>query len=515
MSRRVEQHADPYSASRVRRSLAMFAAGKALAVVIGFGYLLVLVRALAIQDYAAYVVLIAVLEIVHLVSSLGVYSFAQRYVTEARLPANLQYLPRLVSLSLAYRAITLLLATALLLWTTGWIASAVGQPAIALVLPMYTVVIVLEGLCRYLELVFDSLLEQARSQFSAVVRYGLRFALVLSFVCHGETLTLEDVIQFEMIAFGVGLFISLAAIASSLRKVVGSSPRIELGSTFGVGRIAGFAFPLFIAQVLTQIYGADAVKLIVSRLLGAVEAAAFGFAHTISFMLQRYLPANLLVGLIRPVLVARRAGGADDKQLVAMGNLIVKVNHFLLAPLAAMFAIAGNEIAQFLSGGKYPAAGFLIFLLTCLLFFQALHVVLSVVAAALEDRRVVLLATLGSVMGIAFGCLLIDRLGTAGMVFGLWLSEIIWCTLTLFLLRRRDFRFRVDWAGWAKLGGLALAAGLAASFFPWQPGGWLGLLVKGIVLTVLYLGLCAVVRPFSDSERDTINRMLPKPVFIF
>lgn len=40
------------------------------------------------------------------------------------------------------------------------------------------------------------------------------------------------------------------------------------------------------------------IKLLISRLLGVLDAATFGFAHAISFVLQRYLPAQLLIGLI-------------------------------------------------------------------------------------------------------------------------------------------------------------------------------------------------------------------------
>lgn len=506
---------DPYSARRVKRSLAFFVVGKAASVCIGFGYLLVLVRVLDVRQYAAYVVLIALFEIVNLVSSAGVYSFAQRYITEARLPDNVGHLPRLVWTSLGYRLATLVLAGALLVVERDAIAVAVSQPVLAALLPMYALVVVFEGTSRYLDMVFDSLLEQGRGQVSAVARYGLRFLLVLANTVQGDPLGLDDVVAFEAISFGVGAAISLTAIAGSLRKVKGARGHRSGPDKFGPWRIGRFALPIYVAQVLTQVYSPDAVKLIVSRLLGAVEAAAFGFAHAISFMLQRYLPANLLIGLIRPVLVARRAGGAGDDQLVAMGNLILKVNHFLLIPVAAFFATVGTEFTTLLSGGKYPDAGLLLFLLTCLLLLQALHVVLSVIAAAIEDRKAILFATLASVHGVIVGGLFIGQFGAVAMVLGLWSSEIVWCSVTVLLLKARGFLFRVDWLAWCKLGVLAAAAAAGSTLVPWQLGGWSGLAFKGAVLMAIYLGLCAVVRPFSAKEREVINRVLPKPIFIF
>lgn len=508
---------DPYSARRVRRSLAFFAGGKLLSVVIGFGYLLALVRALEVRDYAGYIILIAVLELTLLVSNAGVYAFALRYITEARMPERVGALPRLIWSSLAYRVATLLLAAGALVYWRENLAGFVGQPAVADALALYWLVIVFEGASRYLELVFDSMLEQARSQFSAVLRYGARFGMVAVLVWRGDRLDLQHVVVIEAIAFVAGFVLSLAALAGALDKIRrthrggGAQGRDQ----FGLRRVARFALPLFVAQVLTQVYGADTVKLLISRLLGAMEAAAFGFAHAMSLMLQRYLPANLLIGLIRPVLVARRADGAEDAQLVAMGNLIVKVNHFLLVPVAALFAIGGRQLALVLSGGRYPDAGLLLFLLTCFLFLQALHVVLSVIATAIEDRRAVLIATIGSIPGIGLGAMLVGEFGAIAMALGLWLSECLWCAISMWLLRQRGFHFRVDWAAWLKLGGLGAVAASCAALLPWSHSGLVGVATDACVLGAVYLALCAWVKPFSQADRDTINRLLPRPLFIF
>lgn len=508
---------DPYSTRRVRRSLALFAGGKLLSVAIGFGYLLVLVRALEVEDYAGYIVLIAVLELALLVSNGGANAFAVRYITEARMPDRVGALPRLIWLSLGYRVGTLLLAGGALFMGRQTLADFVGQPAVSAALSLYWLVIVFEGASRYLELVFDSMLEQGRSQFSAVLRYGARFGIAAFLVLRGDVLTLHQVVVVEVIAFVFGFALSLAALVTGLKRI--RRDHSDLGrhgsGQFGLRRIAGFALPLFLAQVLTQVYGADTVKLIVSRLLGALEAASFGFAHAMSIMLQRYLPANLLIGLIRPVLVARRAGGAADEQLVEMGNLILKVNHFLLVPVAGLFAIAGRQLAVVLSGGRYPGAGLLLFLLTCFLFLQALHVVLSVIATAIEDRRAVLIATIGSIPGIVIGTMLVGQFGAIAMALGLWLSECLWCVISIWLLGQRGFRFSVDWAAWAKLGALGGASALFAALLPWNHSGPTGIFSDACALGIVYLALCAWVKPFSQADRDTINRLLPRPMFIF
>lgn len=69
------------------------------------------------------------------------------------------------------------------------------------------------------------------------------------------------------------------------------------------------ALRFLVAKADTSSYGAHASDRTFSRPRSALEAASFCFMHTISSMPKRYLPANLVPGLVRQVVVARRACG--------------------------------------------------------------------------------------------------------------------------------------------------------------------------------------------------------------
>lgn len=508
----MSEHTEPFSAARMRASLYLFGGGKVFAGLIGVAWLLTLVRALDVASYGGYIVLIAILEIVLLVSNVGVYPFAQRYITEARLPHNLVLLPGLVWRSLAYRCITLALAGGVIAVLAQSVAGLVGQALLAPVLVVYALVILFEGATRYLELVFESLLEQGRAQLCALLRNGTRLVVVyLMWRTHGE-LTLADVIHVEALTAGCGLLMATGVMAQALRtyrRLAPPQPRAP--DSFSLRRLAPFALPLFVAQCLTQLYSPDTIKLIISRLLGVAEAAAFGFAHALSYVLQRYLPANLLIGLVRPMLVARRALGGSDQQLNTVGNLILKINLFLLLPLAALFAIAGDEFASFASGGKFENAGVLLFSMSLLLTLNGTHVVLSMLATALEDRRAVLFGTAVSVPGILLGLWLAPNLGAMAMVLGLWLSEFLWCSFTTWLLRKKGFGFYIDYVAWFKF---FAAAAVAAAIAIWITQnlslvGGAHLLVASAVIFIVYPVACLALTPLSANERAMLLRLLP------
>lgn len=503
---------EPFSVARMKGSLVLFGAGKVLSALVGIAWLLLLVRVLDVKSYGGYITLLALLEVTSLLSNAGVYAFAQRYLTEARLSHNLAHLPGLLWGSLIFRLSTLLVVVIAFGYLNSEVAGWLQQDHLVEILPIYGFVVLFEGAARYLELVFESLLEQAKAQAGVVLRNLSRVLLVWAWWFYTGTVTLRDVVIVELCTGIVG-FLSALYFSWVITGIGRSSSELRDASSaeFGLGRFASFCLPMYAAQCLVLIYSPDTIKIIVSRLLGAVEAAAFGFAHAVSFVMQRYLPANLLLGLIRPMLVARRAHGNNDEQLVLVGNLILKINIFLLLPVVAFLALCGDDVSSLLSGGKFKGSGELIFLLTFLLVPMGLHVVMSMLATAVEDRRAVLLGTFASTPGVFIGVLLSRDMGSLAMALGLWVSELSWCFFTHHLLRRSGFHFQVDWLAWLKFFAAAIAAALIAYSVLGRGdfGLYFRLLVAVLVIFPIYLLTAFFLKPFSLAESKLFSRLMP------
>ncbi len=505
---------EPFSAGALRRNFGYFAVGKIGSGIIGIGVVVLMVRLLSEPDYGSYVSLVALLEIVLLVSNAGSYPIAQRYFTDAMLDDNRVWLGKLVVRAFALRAGSLVLVALALGVASASIADGLRLPGVAAALPLYALVIVFEGSARFIDLVFEGMLEQRRAQVCAIVRSGTRLAILFAMLRLGGDLSLLDAVKVDLAGAAVGLTVSLAMLRRTVSSISPHRPAPDAADPFSWRRMTGFALPLYLAQIVTQAYGPDTVKLVIGRMMGAMEVAAFGFAHALSLILQRYLPAQLLLGLVRPALVARQARGAPNEQLARAGNLILKINHFLLVPVAAFVGVGGTELVLLVSKGKHALAGGILFWLVALLLLQALHVVLSMLATALEDRRAVLFATLAATPGVVAGILLANVAGIGGMLAGLWASELLWCATARRMLSARGFQFPIDWRGWCKL----LAAGAIAALGalpPGWPAGLAGVCLQAGVVGTVFLVACRLLRPFTAEERAQINRMLPKPVFVF
>lgn len=261
-----------------------------------------------------------------------------------------------------------------------------------------------------------------------------------------------------------------------------------------------------------QFFNAEVMKLLVTRLLGVLQAAHFGFAYSWAETVQRYLPAVFLLRLIKPVFVNRYTKTGDFAQLNEMARIILKLNLLMLAPIIAFTAVYGEEFLFILSKGKYADAHWIFVSVLGLLVLTSHQLVLSLLASTLEKNAMQLYA--GIVSTIAFPCALF-LIPSMGAVVVSAVSGFIYNTFATIYLRYAGYNYRPDLRGafvflisGGLLYGITLVLHRALT-------GWIWNAVAMSIGTVIYLAILRVMSAFSHKERELINSILPKRVFIF
>lgn len=514
---------EAYSQAQVKRGLIHFLGGKSFTAVVGFLLLLTLVRLLPRSDYGTYIALTALLEIVQLSSNFGAINAAFRYIPELRIGQHGAALQRLTWQLTAFRLLTLALAVTLLHACAGTVAKWLDFPAMAPAIRLYGLVILSEGLARFLDVIFDSLLLQGYAQASILIRNGLRLvaaAYLLNTTGHDQPLDLLNWIVIEASASCLGAIVSMALLRtylSKLERTTNNRPDTQHDITFD--RMRAFALPTFGAQLLSLAQGPDAAKLLITKLASAAQTGAFGFAAMLNAMLQRYLPVFLLIGMVRPVFVAAKQNGRSPEDLVAMGNLLFKANVFFLCPFIAILMVAGNDIAKLLSGGKFPDAGSYMMLLVVLLVFQTLHAVLGLLALVAEESHASLRGTMGGLIGLGLSLASAQWFGPTAICGGLILSELIWCLIMNRALKHHHMAFTTQVTSLLKM---ALAAGTGAAMmpivrhiFPGSPSSLPCLMMMSMACGLGFLVAAWILKPFETQERALINKALPRPIFVW
>lgn len=508
---------NPYDAFQVRRSLIHFIFGKGATAIIGIVLLLLVVRALPVNEYGIYIALLAVLEITQLASNLGLFAAAYRYVPELRSQNRGEALYRLLLRLSALRLLTLIAVVAVMGLLSTPIVELLNIKSYQQAFVLYGFVIISEGFARYLDILFDSLLLQKYSQISVLVRNGLRLiglAILMTNVV-GD-ISLINWVKVELLASFIGAVASALMLYRYSFNLKRKSPGLKDINTC-LSSYLGFAGPSYLAQLIGLVYGPETTKLILTKIADVLQVGAFGFAASFIAMLQRYLPVFLLLGLVRPLFVSTHDSIDRNKRLNQLSNIVLKLNLFVLFPLIAFMVASGDHLASFLSGGKFPDAGSFLVILMVLLVFQTWHAVLGLVALALADGTSGLYGTVLGLLGLLVGVAFLPKYGAYSLCVGLVVSEMMWCGYVLFSLKKKGLEIKSDWHGIGKIFILSLIALFITQLNKqlFEVTQLAGICLDIIIIGTVFTFLAYYIKPFTNDERNLINKILPYPVFVW
>jgi O-antigen/teichoic acid export membrane protein len=494
------------TAQRVRGSVVSMFVARPISALGGFLLLVVLSRALSASDYGFYFGLWASAEILILASNFGLLYAVYRYVSASELLDG-KLLPRGPVLPLlGWRVVTLCLAAIGAAVFPKMLTSFAGMPPLLSGLPlMFAAIVFGEGLARFIESIFDSMLSQGRSQATLVTRTIFRLLGFLYFI-EGGSLTLNEVVMVEVVAALSGACLGLLLLGQ-IYWHANRMNAIVLNEIHRLGSMVKFALPAFIAQLLTLVYGPNALKIILTKTAGLEAVAVFGFAYSLAAVIQRYMPVNLFAGVFRPVFVAASKKVDSEVLLAGLFNLIIKINWLVILPIFCVLAVEGSRLLSGLSGGKYANSGGVLLILIGVLLPLVFHFTLSMFCLARENSLYPLYSTVLAVIGLPIGIYLSEKYGAEGISVALGVSECIWSATCLFLLKRVSREtIRLDWSGLVRmLGASALAIAVG---FGLDNAGVNWYLVAPVVALTCLLGV-HFLSVFSLQEKKWLIGILP------
>lgn len=502
-----------YNRSRVQSALKRFLLGRAATGILGLAFFVLVVRTLEREEFGAYTALLALQAGVAVLATLGIEATLERFLPELRTMRDEGAVAQLILLGVVARsALLLLLACAAALTMDGWVPLLSLEPFRSTV-PLALLWLVLFGLLSTCSAIHEALLNQGTAQLAQTlyssIKTGLFLLLPLGLV---SGMGLHRVMVCEALATGLALAVALATLRREAVPGLGM-PRQAWAMLPEVlrGRMLRFGLKNYAAQLLMLLYGADALRLVASSQAGLAQTGRFGAVHSLYEYVQRYLPAFMLMRLIRPVFVSRYTATKDFQALNAMASMVLKANLLVLTPLLVFFYGAGDLLLGALSKGRYTDAGALLVAYVALLVPLSNQWVVSVVANTTEQNDTQVKAALFAVPGIAIGAWFTTSHGVAALVVGAWCSALAYNAGAVLMLRRAGLPMRIDWRALALCGvcGVMSCAVLLmlAHYLPVDAGLRLALAaaIAGLsLLAVLLAGL------FTTDERQTIRSLLQR-----
>ncbi len=505
---------NPYSGSAVKRSAGHFLIGKVVSALLTFTILLWLVRLLTVPEYAAYITLVAALDITLIVANIGLPWMEARYIPEFRLHASKAVLIHFVA-QLIQCQIGILLLIALSAWLClDWLLLQMDMSPYLQAAQFYVLMLVVDGSGRRLrDSILSALLQQKLAQTNLVIR-NLLFIIALGILAYRGEISLVHVVSAELLASLVSVLLSLIGLWRHLTQLIDTT----VNSDWIIPRWSqmwAVARNMYFSTIVTQVYSPQVFTLIIRYSLGAEATAIFGFLRSLFMQVRNYLPATLLFGLIQPKLVASYVGNGGIAELTRNANMVGKLSLFVLMPLLVFSWLTGEELVTQLSGGKFLHTGYYLAGLLCALVPASQRQILETVAMVTGHSY---LCNYASFLGI-FTLPITYELIQLG--FDLWapiiaitLGNLLFCSTILQGVAKKTL-YRSDISGYYKMLLAALVGYLASVLILFPVQGWAWIIVVAILASCFFLLAAAIIKPFSEAERLRINQLIKRNLFVW
>lgn len=500
-----------YSADRLRRSIQFFLVGKAGSALLSFIALVLIVRLLDIANYAYYVACIASVEILLALASFGLDWVTIRYIPEFRVRASTTKLRSFILQVLSLQAIIYLVFATILVLASQAIARQWGMPEMQTGLTLYAVYAFIEGCGRVMrDQILSHLLLQGRAQIALLAR-NASWVAGLGWLYHsGDGATFYSIAVIETVAAAVGTLIVAIGLIRAMTAKNTTDPSNENnwhGPTFS--EMWHLARASYVSYLFSLAYGPQVLTFLLSRYAGVEATAAFGFARSLSEQVRRYLPIELLLSLVRPVLVARYIAANDFTAFNRNTTLLLTISLLAVSPVVVISVVFGDVIVNLLS--RKPFADAAVFL-----------VLMVITLAPFSHRRIV--EMVANTVGRAGACV---RANAALMVFpaltflALRAGQPAWTALALSLvaeiafsilvvkdLRYSGIAYRLPWAPLFKIGAAIVTASALLWMWP-HKGASLNYTIVAVTISAMVTGICLlVVRPIDKDDLISIQRFL-------
>lgn len=504
-----------YSTKKIRKSMWHYLLGRGMSAIGSFAVAILLIRVLPVETYGIYTALAGLLVTLGLLSDGGLDRIIPKFLPMLRSAQAESQLAKFCWKLLFLRIVFIVALVIPVLFIPGLFNTLISNNTGLDILIPFAAYTILICVAVHLSRTLQALLLQREATQGMALEWFAKLTALLAILAYLNSLPLNIVVWIQALSVALGAFYMLLIVRNHLHKSarkIDSEPRtLDISPR----RILLFGWHNYLPNLIGLVLSSSTMKLISAYYLGNAQTAALGFAYAITGVMRNYLPATLMLGLIEPVFMARYAEHRDFKALNEMSSVILKINLFILAPATVWLALSGAPIIDFITAGKYTDTVWLLTGMMVTIMWYCHYLVLRLIVNAVEESWLLFTSNAwASLVGILqIGAMIFY--GLPGMLAGSLVVSWFENYYLVRALRRKGHPYKPDWKGLLRIIVLALLASLIGSLsFKWQSGIF-GSLLAGFITVVVYLGLAYYWKPFSEGERQLLNRFVGRKLFIW
>ena len=487
---------DAYSGERTLRNAWQFLIGKGFTAICTVFLVGFVVRFLALSEYAFYISVVAALETGLVLSSLGIDWVIIRYVPQFVVGGTYSGLKTFIKSMVVYRVISMVVFAGVAAIVTYYLAPILffGRTIALLLL---TALFISEGLLRLLrDNTLESLANQSLTQFGVILRQGLFLALLAGMAATGSSSTVEVVLISELTASLMALSFAIYAVLKTISPLR-SRGRLTEWSPPGLLAMRRTAWHNYLSGLLSYPFSAQALVLLIVTINGPSGAALFGFVTRIVEILRGYLPALLLMNVLRPRLFGIYEKTKQFEKPASEARLISGLSFFAIFPVIVITALYGDWFIGVASGGRFQEGNHLLLLLVMSLVFRVQRQMATLLINCVKLSSILIQNAIYSLLliPVLLALMGIQDIPLFAAVAILW-DDVLWTLCSAYFLKSAGFKWSADLALMAKLTCVSLLCFFSLSFIPMLPS-LIAVLISSILVTIIFGFYLFVFQPLG------------------
>ena len=466
-----------------------------------------IIRSLSVEAFGIYNVLLSIMLYVGLFSSLGLPSLFQRFIPEFFQKNEIGKLKKLISKGLLWRfvagasLILILLMFSAPLGRLFRIMKALEYFGIFALAIIFYLESQLQG--TILTSVFRHKWYAIAQVSYVVVRAGILFFLI------GLGFGLNGLLVGEALAY----FLLFIVQHIYYRKFLAAYPSND-GAELPFKRLVKFGGFTFFNETGAQVLSDSTDVFVITAFLGPAAAGAYAFATRVMALSTHILPQYVLWNIIRPAFFTMYVRDEGPDQINARFNFLVKLIAFLSVPMVFGILVLGDKMIIHIFDPKYLSSLRVIWIVAGFTAFNFFVEPIGLVLQSIEKVEILFYSKIFAVYNLVTSLLWVKPYGIMGVAVSTG-SAILFKNLFCYFLAKRYVRLRLDLKGNATIVANSLImAAILMLVRPWARS-LVTFILVGLMGLGIYLALASLNKAFSKSERDFVNKILPKPFFVF
>lgn len=248
---------------------------------------------------------------------------------------------------------------------------------------------------------------------------------------------------------------------------------------------------------------------------GMQFTGTYSFAVGIVAVIAAWSPDTVLQPMLRSFMVRKFTSKNDLRGLGDFFRLSTTFKAFFVIPALALITVFFDPAVSVFFKNKYSGATMLFYIFISFVIFKIMISPVREVLLLLNRNDISLKTHIALLYKIILIVLLVPFYGINGLVIACGSFFMIVFFLQLYLARE-IFRFEFEWPRIAVISintAFAVLAGILLR--EWSRRGTIELTSSAIICILVFLAASRINKTFSQEERDTVNRIIEKNIWVF